>query len=65
MPNGYVGAFLVVPRGGGVQVGVTLTRIQTDPGNTNTSQNGNGVTGGDGQTDTGVRTSGNNDSTSE
>ena len=61
VPNGYGGAFLVVPRGGGVQVGVTLTRIQTDPGNTNTSQNGNGVTGGDGQTDPGSRTSGNND----
>ncbi len=30
VPNGYGGAYLVVPRGGGVQVGVTLTKIQTD-----------------------------------
>ena len=62
VPNGYGGAYLVVPRGGGVQVGVTLTRIQTDPGNTNTSQSGNGATVGDGQSDPGGRTSENNDS---
>lgn len=38
VPNGYGGAYLVVPRGGGVQVGVTLTKIQTDPeGNQNGS----------------------------
>ncbi len=71
VPNGYGGAYLVVPRGGGVQVGVTLTRIQTDPGNTNTSQMGDDVTGGEGQSEntvqpgvdeSGSRTSGNNDS---
>ena len=70
VPNGYGGAYLVVPRGGGVQVGVTLTRIQTDPGNTNTSQMGDDVTGGEGQSEntvqpgvdeSGGRTSGNND----
>ncbi len=39
VPNGYGGAYLVVPRGGGVQVGVTLTKIQTDP-----EGNQNGIT---------------------
>lgn len=30
VPNGYGGAYLFVPRGGGVQVGVTLTKIEKE-----------------------------------
>lgn len=41
VPNGYGGAYLVVPRGGGVQVGVTLTKIKAETeasGNTENHQ---------------------------